>query len=182
MSRYISSGVTCWPLFASHTMLMSRDMPVPCLLHNLAFATGIILIFCALCVIFLIALEKYLYVVFPYFHHKHITLCTLLVPFTIVASIVTVVIFINIIYEPVKPKLIMIFLDLLVFFFSFLLISLAFLYKKIINVAHAHVETIALRYKNEGTSLRREKRALKTSIIIIGTTTACFLPYIVIDE
>ena len=169
-------GLTVWPMGAAAAHNLHMVVQV-CWLLDLVSSLGYILGFMSVTAIFLISLEQFTAIHFPFFHEQNMTITRMVVPFTIMHVVLSIANLMTtfkyegewIIYKSVVSSL------------GLLLIILmcCVLYPKIMHTATKTATVISKTNVKEGKQIKGRARAAKTGLIILVTLIFCYLPTIV---
>ena len=169
-------GLTVWPLAAA-TAYNLHIVNQVCWLLALVSSLGYILAFMSVTAIFLISLEQFTAIHFPFFHAQNMTIKRIVIPFTIVHVLFSAA---NLLTTFKYEKEWMIYksavtaLGLLL-----ILIMCCVLYPKIMHTATKVARKISQTSVQQGRQINNRTQVAKTGLIILVTLIVCFVPTLV---
>ena len=168
-------GVLVWPL-ASTINFKNYSIDVNCDLVDVTLFLGYHFGILTLSAIFIVALEQYLAILHPYFYISKVTYFRLIWPiivFNIIVLLTSIVVKIRI------RVIWMHFVEILLLPIAVLIIvSLVYMYKKIIECALRVAANINSINREEGRKIKSRAKASKSSLIILIGTLVCYSPII----
>ena len=167
-------GISTWPITAANSFIFYR-FEINCFLLDLNHFLAHCLSQLTVCAIFIVSLEQYIAILYPYFYISSVTFYRLLGPMLASNILMTIT---NIVGAMKPIKNFYDYYNVTVLALGLpMVMALIYIHLRIIRCASQVAARITTTNKEEGKQIKSRARAAKSGLVVLVATLVCYCPY-----